>query len=166
MKDTKMIFSVLAVNHPGVLLRLTGLISRRGFNIDSLVACDTENPAFSRITLVVTGDEAIFTQLVRKLLKSECVVKVEALDIHSCAYSELLLVKVRADDRIGLLHAAQAAGARVLDIGESTLTLELSGPSDSIDQFLARVGPFGIVEMARTGISALRRGDDPILLSD
>ena len=91
-KETKVVFSVLTVNHPGVLLRVTGLFSRRGFNIDSIVACSTEKPEFSRWTLVVTGDEATFTQLLRQLLKLEDVVKVEVLEPEDCSNSELLLI--------------------------------------------------------------------------
>lgn len=97
MKEGKIVFSVLAVNHPGVLLRVAGLFARRGFNIDSIVACRTENPAYSRLTLVVTGDEAVFLQVIRQLLKLEDVVKVMALEQDQCSSSELVLVKVRAE---------------------------------------------------------------------
>ena len=89
MQENKVVFSVLTVNHPGVLLRVTGLFSRRGFNIDSIVACKTQTPEFSRWTLVVTGDEATFIQLNRQLLKMEDVLTVEVLepDSWSCCCS-------------------------------------------------------------------------------
>ena len=94
MQENKVVFSVLTVNHPGVLLRVTGLFSRRGFNIDSIVACKTQTPEFSRWTLVVTGDEATFIQLNRQLLKMEDVLTVEVLEPDSCTCSELLLLKL------------------------------------------------------------------------
>ena len=166
MTQDKMIFSCLCENKPGVLLRLSNLISRRGFNIKSIVACDTETPDNSRITLVVTGDQALFTQLVRQLLKLEPVLRVEAFDTDSCAYSELLLVKVRIDEKGALLQTLQAFGSRVLDIGKQTVTAEMSGTSDVIDRFIAQLEPFGIVELARTGLTALRRGDESLRLTE
>ena len=127
MKEGKIVFSVLAVNHPGVLLRVAGLFARRGFNIDSLVACRTENPAYSRLTLLV-------------------------------------LVKVRAerDSRGTVLKAAQTYGARVLDIGDVTVTIEMTGQTDEMDRFVEHMESFGIREMARTGVTALERGDRTI----
>ncbi len=165
MSATKQAFSVLADNHPGVLLRVTGLFSRRGFNIDSLVACNTENPAVSRITVVVTGDEGIFSQVIRQLFKLEEIIKVEMLALDDCTASELLLVKVRtadAKERTALLKLVQSYGGRVLDIGECTVTLELTGESDELDDFIEGVEAFGICEMARTGVTVLQRGDTTI----
>ena len=159
MGEGKAIFSVLAVNHPGVLLRVAGLFSRRGFNIDSVVACSTEKPSFSRLTIVVTGDEATFTQLTRQLLKLEDIVKVEVLEPGDCSNSELLLVKVRA---VGAGRGQSSnifnLRARVLDI-DSTITVEMTGQTEEIDSFVEQLERFGILEMARTGINALQRGD-------
>ncbi len=165
MSATKQAFSVLADNHPGVLLRMTGLFSRRGFNIDSLVACNTENPAVSRITIVVTGDEGIFTQVIRQLFKLEEIIKVEMLDIDDCTASEMLLVKVATPDsqsRTSLLKLVQSYGGRVLDIGETTVTLELTGETTALDNFISGIEPFGIREMARSGVTVLQRGDTTI----
>ena len=164
MSENKVVFSVLTVNHPGVLLRVTGLFSRRGFNIDSIVACKTETPAFSRWTLVVTGDEATFTQLRRQLLKMEDVVKVQVLEPANCSNSEMLLIKVTATDanRNTLLKTAQSYGSRVLDIGNHTLTMEMTGQTEEIDRFIENMEQFDIVEMARTGITAMERGDGTI----
>ncbi len=168
MKENKVVFSVLTVNHPGVLLRVTGLFSRRGFNIDSIVACKTQTPDFSRWTLVVTGDEAVFTQLNRQLLKMEDVLTVEVLEPDSCTCSELLLLKVDTAQagRAAVLQTVQTYGGRVLDIGENTITLEMTGQPAQVDHFLARMEGYGIVEMARTGITALERGDSTIHGSD
>ena len=164
MNEDKVVFSVLTVNHPGVLLRVTGLFSRRGFNIDSIVACSTEKPEFSRWTLVVTGDEATFTQLTRQLLKLEDVVKVEVLEPENCSNSELLLIKVKASgqERSAVLKSAQAYGSRVLDIGDTTVTIEMTGQTEEMDDFIRHMEKYGIVEMARTGITALARGDRTI----
>ena len=157
MQENKVVFSVLTVNHPGVLLRVTGLFSRRGFNIDSIVACKTQTPEFSRWTLVVTGDEATFIQLNRQLLEPD-----------SCTCSELLLLKLDTEKagRSAVLRMAQTYGGRVLDIGEKTVTLEMTGRPGQVDHFLAQLEGFGIVEMARTGITALERGDGTIHTGD
>lgn len=165
MSATKQAFSVLADNHPGVLLRVTGLFSRRGFNIDSLVACNTENPAVSRITVVVTGDEGIFSQVIRQLFKLEEIIKVEMLALDDCTASEMLLVKVGTVDaksRMALLKLVQSYGGRVLDIGETTVTVELTGESTELDGFISGIEPFGIREMARSGVTVLQRGDATI----
>ncbi len=165
MSATKQAFSVLADNHPGVLLRMTGLFSRRGFNIDSLVACNTENPAVSRITIVVTGDEGIFTQVIRQLFKLEEIIKVEMLSLDDCTASEMLLVKVATPDeklRTALLKLVQSYGGRVLDIGDKTVTVELTGESGAIDRFIEGIEPLGICEMARSGVTVLQRGDTTI----
>ena len=159
------VLSVLSVEHQGILPRVTGLFSRRGFNIDSIIACKTEDPGLARWTLVVTGDEATFTQLMRQLLKLEDVIKVEALEMENCSNSELLLIKVRTGPagRAGLLRTAQTYGGRVLDVGDCTMTLELSGQTEEIEGFVARMAAdYGIVELARTGSPPLRRGDDTI----
>ncbi len=165
MSTTKQAFSVLADNHPGVLLRMAGLFSRRGFNIDSIVACTTENPEVSRLTVVVTGDEGIFSQVIRQLFKLEEIIKVEMLALDDCTASETLLVKVGAADaaeRTELLKFVQAYGGRVLDIGERTLTLELTGESTELDGFVLGLEGFGIREMARSGVTVLQRGDATI----
>jgi len=165
MSTIKQAFSVLAENNPGVLLRVTGLFSRRGFNIDSLVACNTENPAVSRITVVVTGDEGIFTQVIRQLFKLEEIIKVEMLDIDDCTASEMVLVKVASPDaksRTSLLKLVQSYGGRVLDIGKATITIELTGETTELDGFIAGIEPFGIREMARSGVTVLQRGDTTI----
>ncbi len=165
MSATKQAFTVLADNHPGVLLRMTGLFSRRGFNIDSLVACNTENPAVSRITVVVTGDEGIFTQVIRQLFKLEEIIKVEMLSLDDCTASEMLLVKVATPDekiRTALLKSVQTYGGRVLDIGQKTVTVELTGESTALNRFIDDIEPLGICEMARTGVTVLQRGDATI----
>ena len=165
----KYTMSVLVENHAGVLSKVSGLFARRGFNIDSIVACSTEKPEFSRWTLVVTGDEATFTQLLRQLLKLEDVVKVEVLEPEDCSNSELLLIKVRAEGQQGraaVLRTAQNYGARILDISDASMTVEMTGQTREMDGFIRHMEPLGILEMARTGITALARGDCTILEDD
>ncbi len=164
MSESKAVFAVLAVNHPGVLLRVAGLFSRRGFNIDSIIACNTEDPTRSRLTLLVTGDEATFAQITRQLLKLEDILTVKVLEPEECSNSELLLVKVRAAGpaRSTVLKMVQAYGARVLDIGETTVTLEMTGQTEEVDVFVDQLERYGILEMSRTGINALQRGDSTI----
>ncbi len=164
MSESKAVFAVLAVNHPGVLLRVAGLFSRRGFNIDSIIACNTEDPTRSRLTLLVTGDEATFAQITRQLLKLEGILTVKVLEPEECSNSELLLVKVRAAGpaRSTVLKMVQAYGARVLDIGETTVTLEMTGQTEEVDVFVDQLERYGILEMSRTGINALQRGDSTI----
>ncbi len=164
MRSNGAIISVLANNHPGVLTRMTGLFSRRGFNIESLVACRTEQPGLSRLTVVVTGDEAVVLQMLRQLLKLEDILKVEILREEECSASELILCKIKASakTRAELLKVAQGYGCRVLDIGDRTVTLEVSGQSGALDRFVEKMEEFGILEMARTGLSALERGDNTI----
>lgn len=168
MDESKAVFAVLAVNHPGVLLRVAGLFSRRGFNIESIVACTTENPAYSRLTLVVTGDEATFTQLTRQLLKLEDIVKVMVLEPEECSNSEMLIVKVKAagQNRGPLLKMVQTYGARILDVGEATMTVEMTGQTEEMDAFVEQLYRFGVMEFARTGINALKRGDSTIYDDD
>ena len=164
MSENKAVFAVLAVNHPGVLLRVAGLFSRRGFNIDSIIACNTEDPTRSRLTLLVTGDEATFAQITRQLLKLEDILTVKVLEPEECSNSELLLVKVRAAGpaRSTVLKMVQAYGARVLDIGETTVKLEMTGQTEEVDVFVDQLERYGILEMSRTGINALQRGDGTI----
>ena len=163
MNVKKAVFSVLTVDHEGVLMRVASLFSRRGFNIESVIACHTQDPAFARWTLVVTGDEATFTQFTRQLLKLEDVIKVEQLEPEHCIQTELLLVKVLTGDHPAqALGLVQAHGGRVLDIGKNTITVEFTGHSDMVDRVVAHMETLGIVEMARTGMTALERGDTTI----
>jgi len=157
--------SVLVDNESGVLSQISRLFSRKGFNVESLAVGVTENPAVSRITVVVTGDEGIFTQVIRQLFKLEEIIKVEMLDIDDCTASEMVLVKVASPDaksRTSLLKLVQSYGGRVLDIGKATITIELTGETTELDGFIAGIEPFGIREMARSGVTVLQRGDTTI----
>lgn len=163
MKE-KLALSVLALNHSGVLPRMTGLFSRRGFNIQSLTASETEDPEVSRITIVALCDPATFRQVEKQVWKLEDVKKVVRLDLEQSSVSELALVKVAAlnKDRGTVLRTVTKYGARIKDIGHTSMTVELTGQSETLDAFIQEIKEFGIIEMARTGITALAYGDKGI----
>lgn len=153
--------SALVVNHSGVLQRVAGLFSRRGYNIVSLTVCATEDKEFSRMTIVAQAEPENFRQIERQLFKLEDVKKVIRLEPDRMVSSELLLVKVNAlnKDRPAVLRVVGGYGAQVKDIGHKTMTIELTGLSNVLDRFVAEITPFGILELARTGLTALGSGD-------
>lgn len=157
----QLILSALVDNHYGVLQRVAGLFSRRGFNITSLTVCETEDSRFSRMTIVSQSEPETFPQIEKQLYKLEDVRKVVRLDNKNALSSELVLLKVSAlnKDRPAVLEMVGKYGAKVKDIGHTTMTLELTGITSRIDKFIARMEGFGILEMARTGFTALERGD-------
>lgn len=160
----QLILSALGDNHSGVLQRVAGLFSRRGFNITSLTVCETEDPNYSRMTIVSQSEPETFRQIEMQLLKLEDVRKVLCLNEENSVSSELVLIKVAAlnKDRPAVLTAVGRYGARVKDIGHTTMTLELTGISSRIDKFILSMEYFGILELARTGFTALGRGDSCI----
>lgn len=160
----KLSLSALVNNHAGVLLRVVGLFSRRGYNIQSLTVSETEDPRFSRMTIVSEAAPVTFRQMEKQLLKLEDVVKVIRLEENHLIASELALVKVRAlnKDRPAVLRTISKHGARVKDIGHRTITAELTGATDRIDSFIVDMGIHGIVEMSRSGMTALESGDEGI----
>jgi len=160
----KITISALVRNRAGVLLRVAGLFARRGYNIGSLTVCETENPDFSRMTVVSQGEPAQMRQLEKQLLKLEDVVKVLHLREGKLIASELLLIKVHClnRDRPAVLQTITACGARVKDIGHSTLTAELTGESVLIDRFIREMSRHGIAELSRSGLTALETGDATI----
>jgi acetolactate synthase-1/3 small subunit len=162
MKE-KLILSVLVDNESGVLQRVAALFSRRGYNISSLTVSETEDPAFSRMTIETNTEPENFRQIKRQLAKLEIVKKVSALDEENAVSSELLLVKVNAkgiNHKNELLAFNVQYGARVLDISLETVTLEFTGKGETIDEFVDYLdNNFGIVELARTGVTSLRRGE-------
>lgn len=156
--------SLLAKNHPGVLSRITGLFSRRGFNIESLTASIARGPETSRITLVVSGDEYALEQIGKQLAKLEDVIKVVEFDPARTVARELALIKIEAApaDRGIILETADIFRAKVVDVSQSTVTAEITGNSEKIDAFLNLLEPHAVKEMVRTGITALERGGGDI----
>lgn len=162
MKE-KLVLSVLVDNESGVLQRVASLFSRRSYNISSLTVSETEDPAFSRMTIETYTEPENFRQIKQQLLKLEIVKKVAELEPNKSVSSELLLVKVKAagvEQKNALLTFNMNYGARVLDISKTTITLEFTGRGEAIDLFINDlVKDFGIVELARTGVTSLERGE-------
>ena len=152
---------VLVDNEPGVLSRVSGLFSRRGFNIESLTVGTTVDPKVSRITIVVKGTDAHIEQLVQQLYKLICVQKVQVMQPRNSVERQLLLVKVRADvtEREGLMRLVDIFKAKVLDVTRSSMTLQITGENDKIASMLSLLEDYGILELVRTGVVALERGD-------
>ena len=153
---------VLVDNEPGVLSRVSGLFSRRGFNIESLAVGPTQDPEVSRITIVVLGDDAHIEQLVQQLYKLICVRKVQVMQPRNAVERQLLLVKVRAGlaEREGLMRLVDIFKAKVLDVTKSSMILQITGDNDKIAAILGLLEDYGITELVRTGVVALERGDD------
>jgi acetolactate synthase-1/3 small subunit len=152
--------SVLVENKPGVLARVAGLFSRRGFNIHSLAVGPTENPEISRITIVVAVDELPLEQVTKQLNKLINVLKIVELDPALAVQRELLLVKVRADItvRSQVLETVALFRAKVVDVWPEALTIEATGTADKLDALLRMLEPFGIREMVQSGMVAIGRG--------
>lgn len=155
------VLSVLVENESGVLSRVAGLFSRRGYNIDSLSVGETEDPLFSRITIVVHGDDLIIEQIMRQLDKLVEVKKISDLPSDKSVFRELALVKVQtpAEKRAFVIEIAEIFRANIVDVAKESLTIELIGDGSKIKAFLELVEPYGVKEIARTGLTALGRGD-------
>jgi acetolactate synthase-1/3 small subunit len=152
--------SVLVENKPGVLARVSGLFSRRGFNIDSLAVGPTEHPEISRMTIVVNVDKLPLEQVTKQLNKLINVIKIVELDPEHSVQRELLLVKVRADlaQRSHVLEVVEMFRARVIDVSAESLTVEATGTGDKLEALLKVLEPFGIKEMVQSGVVAVGRG--------
>ena len=158
---------VLVDNEPGVLSRVSGLFFRRGFNIASLAVGMTQDPEVSRITIVVRGDEQKVEQLVQQLYKLICVQKVQVMSARNSVERQLLLVKVKADvsEREGLMRLVDIFKAKVLDVNKNSMVLQITGDNDKVDALMSLLEDYGILELVRTGMVALERGDD-VMTSD
>ncbi|MHC1692746.1 MAG: acetolactate synthase small subunit [Sphaerochaetaceae bacterium] len=156
---------ILVNNHPGVLSRVVGLFSRRGYNIDSLSVGETENPAISRITCVVTGDRQIVEQIEKQVAKLVDVINVIEMSLQGSLQCELILVKMCIDvqTRAAVVELSEIFKAKIVDVTESTLTLQLTGNLDKIDSFLRLAKPYGISELVRTGMTAMERGSQALV---
>ena len=159
MSDMTRTISVLVENKPGVLARISGLFSARGYNIDSLAVGETELPDVSRMTIVARGDERILEQIVKQLNKLIDVIKVIDFSGGECIERDLALIKINApkEKRTEILNVLKIFRARVIDINRQGLVVEMSGTEDKIEALVEILKPYGIVEMSRTGVIALSR---------
>lgn len=155
----KQILSVLVVNHPGVLAKVAGLFSRRGFNIDSLAVGVTDDPEVSRMTILAEGDEATIEQIGRQLGKLVDVLKVTDVTENSVT-RELALIKLNttSETRREVIEIINVFRAKIVDISKDSLTTEITGDSEKVSALEDMLRPFGIEEMVRTGIIAISRG--------
>lgn len=156
----KHILSVLVENKAGVLARVSGLFSRRGFNIDSLAVGPTEDPAVSRMTIVVDADDLRLEQITKQLHKLVNVLKISDLDPKDAVTRELVLIKVNAppEKRAEVVETANIFRANIIDVSKGTLTIEITGTADKIQALEDLLRPYGIKELVRTGKVALARG--------
>ncbi|MDX6638822.1 MAG: acetolactate synthase small subunit [Solirubrobacterales bacterium] len=155
----KHVLSLLVENKPGVLARIAGLFSRRGFNIDTLAVGPTDDPDMSRITLTVDGAVHPIDQVTKQLHKLVNVIKIRDMDPDTTVSREMALFRVSApaESRGEIMEFAQIFKAKVVDVSRRTLTVEVTGSQDKIDAFERMVRPHGLVEMARTGEVAISR---------
>lgn len=153
-------FSILVENSPNVLSHVSGLFSRRGYNIDSISAGVTADPRFTRITIVGSGDELILAQIEKQVRKLEDVIKIKVLAPEESVYRELMLVKIRADaaQRSEAISIADIFRAKIVDVEKESLMIELTGNQSKLEAFLNLLDGFEILELARTGITGLKRG--------
>lgn len=154
------VLSILVLNTTGVLSRISGLFTRRGFNINSITAGVTSDVRYTRITIVTNGDELVLSQIEKQVAKLEDVVSVERMDRDSSVARELVLVKVKSDkaSRSELNTLADIFRAKVVDVSDDSMTIELTGNYSKITAFLKLVNDYGVMELARTGVTALSRG--------
>jgi len=159
MEDKKYILSILVDNEPGVLARIAGLFSGRGYNIESLCVAETTDPLVSRIIMVTTGDTAIVEQIKKQLFKLINVIKVYDLTGTEHVQRELILIKVNAkpEFRAEVLRIVDIFRSKVVDVGPEHFTIEVTGSEDKLSAILSLLKPIGIKEIARTGKIALAR---------
>jgi acetolactate synthase I/III small subunit len=157
---TRYVLSVLVENHSGVLSKITGLFSRRGYNIDSLTVGVTEDPTVSRITIVVTGDEYIMEQITKQLNKLVVVIKILELNQEKAVYREMALIKVTAtqNTRASIIEIVNVFRANIIDLSEDSMIVEITGDQDKLSALIELLRPYGIKELIRTGLTALQRG--------
>ncbi|UWO24343.1 acetolactate synthase small subunit [Marvinbryantia formatexigens] len=158
------VLSMLVDNTFGVLSRVAGLFSRRGYNIDSLTVGETADPRYSRMTVVVSGDEQILDQIVKQLGKLIDVVDIKTLKEGESVNRELVMIKVRAEakDRQGINAICDIFRAKVVDVAKDSMIIELTGDQSKLKAFLELMNDYEILELARTGITGLSRGAEDV----
>ena len=156
----RQVYSLLVDNNPGVLSRIAGLFSRRGYSIDSITAGMTADSRFPRITVVSSGDELILSQIEKQVRKLEDVREIKLLKDDEAVYRELIMVKVRADakQRPEVLSIADIFRAKIVDVEPESMMIELTGDQSKLEAFLNLLDGYEILELARTGITGLSRG--------
>lgn len=164
----KKVFQLLVDNTSGVLSRISGLFSRRGYNIESITAGVTADPRFTRITIVASGDDEILDQIEKQVAKLVDVRDIRELKPDDSVYRELIMVKVSAtpEQRPGVIALTDVFRAKVVDIASDSMIIELTGNQSKIDAFLNLLSDYKILELARTGIAGLVRGAEKVVYID
>ena len=155
----KSVLNVFVQNQPGVLAHVAGMFAARGFNIDSLVVGRTEDPAISRMTIVTSGDEPTLEQIRKQLGKIVTVVKVRSVSDQDCVGRDLLLIQVHCppDKRSALVELSSVFRGTIVDVGPKSVIIQLTGPEKKIEAFIELCRPYGILQLARTGVIAVPR---------
>lgn len=158
------IFSLLVDNNAGVLSRVAGLFSRRGYNIDSLTVGVTADPRFSRMTIVCSGDEQILEQIAKQLAKLVDVRNIKILDPDNSVQRELVLIKIKAnpEQRQGIISVANIFRANIVDVSKESLIVEMIGSTSKLKAMTDLLEDYEILELARTGVTGLSRGCDDV----
>ena len=156
----RLVLSLLVENNPGVLNRVAGLFSRRGYNIESISVGQTNIKGMSRMTVVSTGDEQILTQIEKQLGKLVEVVEIEKLEPDDSVYRELVLIKVdaNADQRTNINSIVDIFRAHIIDVSPTSLIIEVTGNTRKVNQLLTMLNGFNVTEIARTGLVGMHRG--------
>lgn len=160
----KKVFQLIVNNTSGVLSRITGLFSRRGYNIESITAGTTSDPRYTRITIVTSGDDKILEQIEKQLAKLVDVLDIKELRPEESVYRELIMIKVRAaaEQRQSIIAVADIFRAKIIDVSPDSLMIELTGNQQKIDAFIGLLDGYEILEQARTGIAGLGRGTENV----
>jgi acetolactate synthase-1/3 small subunit len=168
VKTYKKAFQLLVDNTSGTLSRISGLFSRRGYNIESITAGTTADPRFTRITIVASGDDDILEQIEKQVAKLVDVRDIHELKPGDSVYRELALVKVKADalQRQQIITMANVFRGNIVDVSNDSLIIEITGGQDKIEAFLRLLDGYTILELARTGIAGLGRGIDSVVYLD
>ena len=166
MNERKKILTMLVENNYGVTSRVSGLFSRRGFNLDSFTGCDTLDPRYSRITVVVRGDERSLEQIEKQVSKLEDVIDIKDLNQIESVCRELVLVKIRVnpEQRQAIMAVANIFHGKVVDVTHDSMILEVTGKQDKLEAFLDMLGDYDILELARTGVTGLTRGSEDVVI--
>lgn len=162
------VYSLIVDNTTGVLSRISGLFSRRGYSIDSITAGVTADPRFTRITIVASGDELILSQIEKQVRKLEDVIQIKVLKPEESVYRELIMIKVRANaaERAEIISVADIFRAKIVDVENDSLMIELTGNQSKLEAFLNLLDGYEILELARTGITGLSRGSKDVTYID
>ena len=162
------VFSLLVDNNPGVLSRISGLFSRRGYNVDSITSGVTADPRFTRITIVASGDELILSQIEKQVRKLEDVRVIKVQIPELSVLREFVMVKIRAnaEQRAEVVSVADIFRAKIVDVEKESLMIELTGNQSKVDAFLKLLDGYEVLELARTGLTGLSRGSKNVTYFD